>query len=89
MTASEILKNAPSLDVLDAAISMKTLQLALLQQQYAPNHLLFMKIPHRNEQARESVGKFPNNLDFESDKVTIGDAVSVYPHLCVVGRVKR
>lgn len=79
MTTEEILRNAPTLDILDAAISMRTIQLALLQQQYAPNHPLFSKNPITTTPTIELEGLNVGSSDFGSDKVTIGDATSVCP----------
>ena len=74
MTCDEIQKNAPSLGILEGAISTQKLQLALLQQEYAPSHPVF---------SNTSTPKIPNaefaggTSDFGSDKVTIGDGASV------------
>jgi hypothetical protein len=77
MTTEEVLANAPSLEVLDSAISMRTLQLALLQQQYAPTHPLFSKT---TTPIIELAGLKVGSSEFGSDKVTVGDATSVAPH---------
>ena len=77
MTAGELLKNAPPLDILDSAISIRTLQLALLQQQYAPNHPLFSKNPVIITPIAELAGMNVGGSEFGSDKVTLGDGTSV------------
>jgi hypothetical protein len=77
MTAEEIIRNAPPLDILDSAISIRTLQFALLQQQYAPNHPLFSKNPPTITPTVELAGLNVGGSDFGSDKVTLGDATSV------------
>ena len=77
MTAAELLKNAPPLDILDSAISIRTLQLALLQQQYAPNHPLFSKNPVIITPVAELAGMNVGGSEFGSDKVTLGDGTSV------------
>ena len=77
MTTLEILQNAPRLEALDSAISIRTLQLALLQQQYDPNHPLFSKNPMTTTPTAEFDGLNAGNSEFGSDKVTIGDATSV------------
>lgn len=77
MTAGELLKNAPPLDILDSAISIRTLQLALLQQQYAPNHPLFSKNPVIVTPTAELAGMNVAGSEYGSDKVTLGDATSV------------
>lgn len=77
MTIEEVFTNAPSLEILDSAISLRTLQLALLQQQYAPTHPLFSKT---TAPTIELEGLNMENSEFGSDKVTIGDATSVHTH---------
>ena len=77
MTPDELLAKAPTLDVLDSAISVRKLQLALLQQQYAPNHPLFSKSPVTSTPTAESADLNVGGSEFGSDKVTIGDATSV------------
>lgn len=74
MTTEHVLANAPTLDILDSAISIRTLQLALLQQQYAPTHPLFSKA---TTATTELVGLNVGGSEFGSDKVTVGDAISV------------
>jgi hypothetical protein len=76
MTCEEIQSNAPSLEILEGAISMQKLQLALLQQEYAPSHPLFSNSPTPKTPNAEFVG---GASDFGSDKVTIGDGASVTP----------
>jgi len=78
MTAEEVLAKAPTLEVLDSAISVRTLQLALLQQQYAPSHPLFSKSPITTTPTIELAGLNVGGSEFGSDKVTIGDATSVF-----------
>jgi hypothetical protein len=56
---------------------MRTIQLALLQQQYAPNHPLFSKNPTSTTPTMELAGLNVGSSEFGSDKVTIGDATSV------------
>jgi hypothetical protein len=74
MTCDEIQRNAPSLEILEGAISMQKLQLALLQQEYAPNHPLFSN----NSAPKTPNAEFTGGVsDFGSDKVTIGDGASV------------
>jgi len=77
MTPHELLENTPSLDSLDAAISIQALQFALLQQQYAPTHPVFSKIPLIAAPAVELAEPNVGTSDFGSDKVTVGDATSV------------
>jgi hypothetical protein len=77
MTAEEVLAKAPTLEVLDSLISVRTLQLALLQQQYAPNHPLFSKSPVTTTPTAEFAGLNVGSSEFGSDKVTVGDATSV------------
>jgi hypothetical protein len=77
MTPGELLASPPSLEALDASISIRTLQLALLQQQYAPTHPLFSKNPLIITPTAELAGLNVSS-DFGSDKVTLGDATSVF-----------
>ena len=77
MTAEEVLRKAPTLEGLDSTISVRGLQLALLQQQYAPNHPLFSKSPLTNTSTGELAGVNLGESEFGSDKVTVGDATSV------------
>jgi hypothetical protein len=77
MTVEEVLAKAPTLEMLDSAISVRTLQLALLQQQYAPNHPLFSKSPITTTPIIELAGLNVGGSEFGSDKVTVGDATSV------------
>lgn len=77
MTTEEIIRNAPTLDILDSAISMRSIQLALLQQEYAPNHPVFSKNPITTTPTLELAGLNVGSSEFGSDKVTIGDAASV------------
>jgi len=79
MTCEEIQKNAPHLEILEEAISMQKLQLALLQQEYAPNHPLISNYPSSRQQAGEFAGA---TSDFGSDRVTIGDGASVLSSPC-------
>jgi hypothetical protein len=76
MNPEQVLKNIPPLHLLESSISIRTLQLALLQQQYEPNHpLLLNKYTSSTETAAQ-----PSAMnDFDSDKVTLGDATSVPP----------
>jgi hypothetical protein len=76
MTPGQLLQSPPALEELDASISIRTLQLALLQQQYAPNHHLFSKNPLMMTPTAELAGLNVSS-DFGSDKVTLGDATSV------------
>ena len=73
MTVPQVLKNVPPLQVLEQAISIRTLQLALLQQQYAPNDPLLVKT---YSSPTETTTQPSGNRDFDSDKVTVGDATS-------------
>lgn len=77
MTTEEVLAKAPTLEALDSAISVRTLQLALLQQQYAPSHPLFSKSAMTTTPTAELAGLNVGGSDFGSDKVTVGDATSV------------
>lgn len=79
MTTEEVLIDAPTLDILDSAISMRTLQLALLQQQYAPTHPLFSS-NKTTTPTLELAGLNVGDSEFGSDKVTVGDATSVSLH---------
>lgn len=79
MTCEEIQRNAPSLGILEEAISMQKLQLALLQQEYAPTHPLFSNNPSSRPPTAEFAGVNAAKSDFGSDKVTIGDGASVPP----------
>jgi len=76
LTADAVLQRAPSVQDLEKGINIRTLQLALLQQQYAPNHPLISNNPTTltptAELARLNVGS-----EINSDKVTLGDATSV------------
>ena len=74
MTCEEIQNNAPRLEILEEAISMQKLQLALLQQEYAPNHPLISNYPSSRPHTGEFAGA---TSDFGSDRVTIGDGASV------------
>ena len=74
MTCEEIQNNAPRLEILEEAISMQKLHLALLQQEYAPNHPLISNHPSSRAQTGEFAGA---TSDFGSDRVTIGDGASV------------
>jgi hypothetical protein len=77
MTVAEMLASSPSFDVLDSAISMQTLQLALLEQQYVPNHPLFSKSAITATPAADLTGLNVEGSEFGSDKVTVGDTTSV------------
>lgn len=80
MTAAQVLENAPDIKALDSAISIRALQLALLQQQYAPNDPLLAGRPLTAAPTAELAGLGGLNVggsDFGSDKVTVGDATSV------------
>ena len=80
MTAAQVLENAPDIKALDSAISIRALQLALLQQQYAPNDPLLAGRPLTETPTADLSGLEGLNVgvsDFGSDKVTIGDATSV------------
>jgi len=82
MTASEVLESAPDIKTLDSSISIRSLQLALLQQQYAPTDPLLANNPLIGTPTAELAGLNVSGSDFGSDKVTIGDATSVsLPHL--------
>ena len=74
MNPEQVLKNIPPLHVLESAISIRTLQLALLQQQYEPNHPLLLK---KYGSPTETTVQPSATNDFDSDKVTIGDGISV------------
>jgi|SRR5579862_9343064 len=78
MTTAQILERPPDRQALEDAIPMRNLQIALLNQQYAPTDPLFAKHPILN-----TTGDIPPDSDFGSDKVTLGDATSVMS-LCVV-----
>lgn len=78
MNPAEVLRDAPSLEILESTMSMRTLQLALLQQQYAPNHALFSKSSLNTTPIAELAELNMGGSDFGSDKVTVGDATSVY-----------
>jgi len=71
MTTADVLNRPPSTEVLDQNIPMRNLQIALLNQQYAPTDPLFAKNPIL------AIGEQTVESDFGSDKVTIGDATSV------------
>jgi hypothetical protein len=77
MNPAEVLQNAPSLEVLEPGISMRTLQLALLQQQYAPSHAIFSKSSLNTTPTAELAELNMGGSEFGSDKVTVGDATSV------------
>jgi hypothetical protein len=79
MTAAQILENAPDVKTLDAAISIRALQLALLQQQYAPNDPLLASNRLIATPTAELADLNVGDSDFGSDKVTLGDATSVSP----------
>lgn len=77
MTAAQVLENAPDIKSLDSAISIRALQLALLQQQYAPTDPLLASNPLIATPTAELAGLNVGGSDFGSDKVTLGDATSV------------
>jgi hypothetical protein len=77
MTASQVLENAPDIKTLDSSISIRSLQLALLQQQYAPTDPLLANNPLIATPTAELAGLNVSGSDFDSDKVTLGDATSV------------
>ena len=77
MTTSEVLESAPDIKTLDASISIRSLQLALLQQQYAPTDPLLANNPLIGTPTAELAGLNVSGSDFGSDKVTLGDATSV------------
>jgi len=87
MTAAQVLENAPDIKALDSAISIRALQLALLQQQYAPNDPLLAGRPLTETPMADLSGLEGLNVggsDFGSDKMTVGDATSVsqiYPRV--------
>jgi len=72
------------MEVLEQGISMNTLQIALLQQQYAPNHPLFSKNPNVHPSTIELRGMEIGASDFGSDKVTVGDDATVLPSSYVI-----
>ena len=78
MTAAKVLDDVPDIKVLDSAISIRALQLALLQQQYAPNDPLVAGNRLIATPTAELAGLNVGGSDFGSDKVTLGDATSVY-----------
>jgi hypothetical protein len=86
MTCEEIQHNAPSLEILEEAISMQKLKLALLQQEYAPTHPLFSNNPSSKAPTAEFAGLNVATSDFGSDKVTIGDGASVGSPLLLSSR---
>lgn len=77
MTTAQVLSNAPTLEILDHSIPMRNLQIALLNQQYAPTDPLFAKNPIVAFQAPDLRVQGGSEGDFGSDKVTLGDATSV------------
>jgi hypothetical protein len=81
MTSEEVLNGSPSFEVLDQSIPMRNLQIALLNQQYAPTDPLFAKNPVL------ALGE-QGSSDFGSDKVTVGDATSVSPLVWAIGLIQ-
>ena len=85
MTAAQVLDDMPDIKVLDSAISIRALQLALLQQQYAPNDPLVAGNPLIATPTAELAGLNVGGSDFGSDKVTLGDATSVISNIRDLG----
>ena len=77
MTASQCLTKPPSIERLDGSISIQALQLALLQQEYAPTHPVFSTNPMKSAPIVELAELNAGDQDISSDKVTVGDATSV------------
>jgi hypothetical protein len=69
MTGAKAMECVPSREVLTGTISLGKLQLALLEQQYAPSDPILAKIPQISSSGTED--------DIRSDQVTVGDATSV------------
>jgi hypothetical protein len=86
---ADIFRSLPSVEALDQVISMSTLQTALLQQQYAPNHPLFSKNPLVHPSTLELRGSEVGTSDFGSDRVTVGDDGTVIPsNIALTNRFK-
>jgi hypothetical protein len=69
MTGAKAMECVPSREVLTSTISLGKLQLALLEQQYAPTDPIIPNIPQISSSGTED--------DIRSDQVTVGDATSV------------
>lgn len=67
---------------------MRTIQLALLQQQYPPNHPPVSKNQVITTPTIELASLNVGSSEFGSDKVTIGDATSVLPTIRTMGNCR-